>query len=306
MNKDFIAEVARKIKVKREDLIEKDLLLHLILKDLSKIPFSGEIAFKGGSCLIKHYLGYYRFSVDLDFTFSDQEIFKGVSQKQIRRILRERIGDAGKIFEEIAKKRGMEFKCDKEDKKFVQLGGSNKMVTFKLWFHSTLTGEEDFIKIQINFVEKILFRIKKVRLVSVCPDDPDLEFLFPDLYREYRSEIEFKVYDVKEIFCEKIRAILTRRGIKERDVIDVFIISKNFKIGAKGLEKEILEKTSFILDLYKKYREHLEGKRSLLKIENFSFGEEKYLLLKEIDKKEFYQFTARLMDYLQSLIGKVR
>ncbi len=47
--------------------------------------------------------------------------------------------------------------------------------------------------------------------------------MFPRLYKEYRTSIVFKVYDIREIFCEKVRAILTRRGFKERDFIDVLV-----------------------------------------------------------------------------------
>ena len=52
-----------------KSLIEKDLFLHLLLYELSKDRFFKEnLVFKGGTCLIKCYLGYYRFSEDLDFT----------------------------------------------------------------------------------------------------------------------------------------------------------------------------------------------------------------------------------------------
>lgn len=58
--KEFIGEVSRRLGL-NADLLEKDFILHTILLDLSKTGFSKEFAFKGGSCLIKHYLGYYRF-----------------------------------------------------------------------------------------------------------------------------------------------------------------------------------------------------------------------------------------------------
>ena len=58
--REFVDEVSRRLN-KRGDLIEKDFLLHLLLLDLSKTKFADELAFKGGSCLIKYYLGYFRF-----------------------------------------------------------------------------------------------------------------------------------------------------------------------------------------------------------------------------------------------------
>jgi predicted nucleotidyltransferase component of viral defense system len=57
MRKDFVSEVARVQHVKRTDLIEKDLILHQVLFDLSKTPlFRENFAFKGGTCLAKCYL----------------------------------------------------------------------------------------------------------------------------------------------------------------------------------------------------------------------------------------------------------
>lgn len=57
MRKDFVNEVARSHKLKRADLIEKDLILHQVLLDLSKNKFFHDnFAFKGGTCLAKCYL----------------------------------------------------------------------------------------------------------------------------------------------------------------------------------------------------------------------------------------------------------
>lgn len=88
MRRDFVNEVARIQKVERADLIEKDLILHQMLIDLSRNGFFSEnFVFKGGTCLIKYYLGYYRFSEDIDFTWKDQKVFEAKSQKGNSRLL---------------------------------------------------------------------------------------------------------------------------------------------------------------------------------------------------------------------------
>lgn len=75
MRKDFVNEVDRLQKVKRADLIEKDLILHQVLFDLSQNKFFYDnFAFKGGTCLAKCYLDYFRFSEDIDFTWKDQKV----------------------------------------------------------------------------------------------------------------------------------------------------------------------------------------------------------------------------------------
>jgi len=302
--KDFVNEISKIVNAK-EDLIEKDVLLHQILLDLSKTNFVKEFVFKGGTCLIKCYLGYYRFSGDLDFTFIDQNVFDNVSQKKIRGILSKKINEVGEIFEGISKQRKLEFKCNKKDKKYVELGGGNKFVTFKLWYTS-VTGENSFVKIQINFVEEILFKIKELKLKGLKIESKELSFLFPKLYSEYTSSVKFKVYDIREILCEKIRAILTRRGIKERDFIDVYLISEEYKIKPEKLEREIAKKINFMLKLYKKYRTNIKEKSELLRVENYPFGSEKYLLLKKIDKKQFYSFLNEFLEYLRILITSLK
>jgi len=80
MRKDFVNEVSRVQQIKRTDLLEKDLILHQILLDLSKNRFfSKNFVFKGGTCLIKCYLGYFRFSEDVDFTWENQKVVESNS-----------------------------------------------------------------------------------------------------------------------------------------------------------------------------------------------------------------------------------
>lgn len=98
MRADFVNEVARILDIKRKDMIEKELILHQILFDLSSDRFFTEnVLFKGGTCLIKSYFGYLRFSEDIDFTWKDQSVFNGMSQKAIRAYLSRVIDKIGEI-----------------------------------------------------------------------------------------------------------------------------------------------------------------------------------------------------------------
>ena len=50
MRKDFVNEVAEKLKIKRKDLAEKDFILHQLLSSLSEDKFFREnFLFKGGT-----------------------------------------------------------------------------------------------------------------------------------------------------------------------------------------------------------------------------------------------------------------
>jgi hypothetical protein len=92
-----------------------------------------------------------RFSEDIDFTWKKQTLFKGKTQNQIRSYLSGTIDQTGRIFEEIADKRELEFLCRKDNRNFVELGGSNKFCTFKIWYDSQILNHRSFINVQINW-----------------------------------------------------------------------------------------------------------------------------------------------------------
>jgi predicted nucleotidyltransferase component of viral defense system len=306
MRRDFVNEVAKLQKVKRADLIEKDLILHQVLFDLSKNKFFHDnFAFKGGTCLAKCYLDYFRFSEDIDFTWKDQSVFDGKSQKEVRRYLSPVIDRIGEIFEEIAKKHELEFRSQKDDRNYVELTGGDKTCTFKLWYQSEVLGRKSFLKVQMNFMEKIYYPFKGAELKSLIAENPEeLSLLYPE-YEVYTKKIEFDVYDCHEILAEKIRAILTRQGTKARDYLDVYLIEKQFGIPLDDIFDCVLEKTQFTLNLYERYRQNLEEKKQTLLSTPFNWGEEKGLLLKEIDEKDFYKFIGRLKAFLKKIIDNL-
>ena len=303
MRKDFVNEVGRVQQIKRTDLIEKDFILHQMLLDLSNNKFfSDNFAFKGGTCLIKCYLGYFRFSEDIDFTWRNQKVFEGKSQKEIRHYLSNIIDQIGDIFEEIASKRGLDFKREKQNRDYVELGGGNKTCTFKIWYQSDIVKRRSFVKVQINFVEKLLFDIRQAELKSlVSKGQEELEALFPE-YKEYVRAIRFDVYDIREILAEKVRSILTREGVKARDFLDVYLICGKFKINLEDIHQGIVDKTKFMLNLYEKYRRNLAEKKDIITSgKGFRWGEEKGLLLQEIDEKEFYKFIEYFSVFLKKI-----
>ncbi len=308
MRKDFVNQISEALKIERKDLIEKDFVLHQLLLDLSKNDFfSGNFLFKGGTCLIKSYLGYFRFSEDIDFTWRNQEKFKRMSKKEIRKYLSSIITETGAVFEEISKKGGLDFKCAKSNRNYVELGGSSKTLTFKIWYDSEIINQKSFIKVQINFVEDLRFPPAKNVLKSMFTKRiEEIEILFPEEYKEYSEHIPFYTYDIKEILCEKIRSILTRKGIKARDFVDVYLISKKFGISPEDLKKDIIAKTMFALNLYAKYRNNFNEKKKLLKTKDiFAWGREKGLLITDIVEKEFYAFLDEFIKFLQDITGNI-
>mgnify|MGYP001603848635 FL=1 len=103
--KEAIDYLAEKTGIKQRSLIEKDIILHRILFELLlDKKFDTEYAFKGGTCLMKCHLGYYRFSEDLDFTWLNKKTLKNKSEKQIRKILSGEINYLASLLENITKK----------------------------------------------------------------------------------------------------------------------------------------------------------------------------------------------------------
>jgi predicted nucleotidyltransferase component of viral defense system len=304
MRRDFIDEVSRTQNTVRVDLVEKDLLLHQVLFDLSENKFFHDnFAFKGGTCLAKCYLDYFRLSEDIDFTWKNQSIFEGKSQKAIRIYLSEIIDRLGRVFEEISKVHGLDFKCLKNNRDYIELSGGDKICTFKVWYQSEVLNRKSFFKVQMNFVEKICYPFRNVELKSVISkNQEELALLFSE-YQVCIEGIAFDVYDVREILAEKIRAILTRRGIKARDFLDAYLIGKTFEIALDEVFNCVVEKIKFTLELYERYRQNLETKKATFLSTPFNWGDEKGLLLKEIDEKDFYRFIEKLQGFLEKVVN---
>jgi hypothetical protein len=165
---------------------------------------------------------------------------------------------------------------------------------------------ESFLKVQMNFVEKLYFTAHKAELKALPSNNSEeLRFLFPE-YEEYLQTIIFYVYDIREILCEKVRSILTREGTKTRDFLDVYLISKKYDITLDNLLDQIVGKTFFALEIYQKYRENFNKKQAIIfDLEHFKWGEEKNLLLQEINEKDFIKFLDAFQLFLQKVISEV-
>ena len=99
-----------------------------------------------------------------------------------------------------------------------------------------------------------------------------------------------------------IRAILTRRGIKARDFVDVFLIVKKEKLNLNDFKKQIIDKIGDMLK-FEKYNQNIKNKETQLS-EEFILREEEALLLTPIDKgfpKFLKEFNVFLMEIIKEL-----
>ncbi|MBS3058389.1 MAG: nucleotidyl transferase AbiEii/AbiGii toxin family protein [Candidatus Diapherotrites archaeon] len=300
--KEMIGWLSQKLKIENEQLIEKDLYLQGLLSGLGNSEhFAENYVFKGGTCLTKAHFGYYRFSEDLDFTRIKQDIFKQKSQKQSRKAISTEITKLARLFSTIAKNQELDFKPEKHNNHYIQLGGSNRFTTFKFWYTSTITSNESFVKIQINFHEILKNSPKKLEIKPLAKEhEKQLMLDFPQHYKLATTTTKLYCYSLEEIASEKIRALLTRRGFKARDVIDLYMLSKK-GITMNSIKKLAIEKTKFMLK-YLKYSQNLESKKFEEKV---NLGQEESLIITPLNKG-FPEFAEKTLKQLNKLIEEMK
>ncbi|MBI4918616.1 nucleotidyl transferase AbiEii/AbiGii toxin family protein [archaeon] len=202
--------------------IERDYLQHLALMILYKIS-DRHLIFKGGTALQKIYQ-LPRFSEDLDFTLC--------KEFELRKLMEKLVKDL-----EIAG-----YDSSFEIQKDLKLGK-----TIRLKIKGPLyNGQENsvfYLLLEISNREKVLL-------------EPQLKEIKP-VYKDLNSYL-VKVMDLKEIFAEKIRAIMTRE--KARDLFDI-----NFLLDQKASPdlKLINEKLKY-------YKEKFDLKEFMQAIDNKS------------------------------------
>lgn len=297
--KEFLLFIKDKTRVTSVELIEKDFYLNLLLSKLNL----DEYIFKGGTCLAKIYLDYFRFSEDLDLTFINQKLFENKSTNQIKKICKEKIDDFGKQIESI----GMNFVLNKGNRKYVELGNNNKLVTYKVWYNSVFTNTPSFVKIQINFLEEIKFGINQKETTPLIKESITKEekTYFQD-FVVYYDKKKLLVYDIKEIVAEKIRSLLTRRAIKSRDAIDLLFIYEKYKIMPESVIKEAKEKIIYAIDNYEKYKQNFILSKDRINKVDFSYSEVKNLVIRDFKENDFNNFITDLILILQRILKELK
>jgi len=259
--KDFFERLNTLGKPRRTDIIEKDFHLHRLLHAISLDAYlRRNLAFKGGTCLIKAYLGYYRFSEDVDFTWRDSAIWKGRSLSETKRRCSKEIDEVLRRVKSISGDLGFGFEGDKSDKSEVHVSSGGRMVLLWLGYDSEVLGVPSRIKVEVNLVDKMLFTVEERKVHSYVErlESRELAFLYEKPWKEYSAKIELPCYDAREIFVEKCRAALTRKVRKLRDVIDIVYMGEKLDFTISDFTPRILDKVRFMLETYERYRDNIE------------------------------------------------
>ena len=174
-----------------ERQLEKDYLQHLLLYELY-LDFSSELVFKGGTAL-KMLYGLDRFSEDLDFTFTKED-----KRKETIKMFEKTLNRLNASYALVSTKRR----------------GTKTSLDFELRIKGPLyetTKSPQNIEINVSMREEILTEPELKILSPVYPDIP----LFT-----------INAMSSEEIFAEKIRALLTRKLVRARDVYDIYFLMK--------------------------------------------------------------------------------
>ena len=286
----YVAEIKKKFKVSiADEIIKKDLILTFILAELEKAGLGKELIFKGGTLLSRNYLKYHRFSEDLDFVYKDSGFLSGLTRNQREKKIKQFIDLFTPKLKEVADALGLDFSTDRSDIKFCKILHGRTVYTFKVYYSKI-----QFIKIEINFIEKIVDKTLEVS-VGAITDFFDSKRLMSDLNLSY-SNFQVQSYSLKEITLEKYRATLTRNKLQERDLFDLFLIKDSLKVDINEIIEKIKNSSLIKRDLTKLIGEKLE----LLENGKFFESDEKIetLAIVSYDLKEFEEFKERIKPIL--------
>lgn len=156
------------------------------------------IYFKGGTALNKIFLNHTRLSEDLDFSCSG-------SLSKIE----------GYVLKILDKNKEIFPKCEFDNK-------TNSFFRLKIFYNSYFS-KNDYIILDVNKKSSIYLRPEKVNI--------------PHFY-ENIPKFKINIINSKEIFAEKVRALITRN--RPRDYFDVYmILKKGYKIDCDLVKKKL-------------------------------------------------------------------
>jgi predicted nucleotidyltransferase component of viral defense system len=190
-------------------LIEKDYYCSLILHDFDPL-FQQGIVFKGGTCLSKIHADFYRLSEDLDFVFSIEPNVKPSDRRNMMKPVKDHL-------EDLCKRQS----CFSLEGRLVGHNTSKQYIGLYS-YSSVISGENEFIKIEIGLREQILEPVEQchARTILIHPfrNEPAIE------------PVPVNALSMRESYAEKFRAALTRREPAIRDFYDIDYASRTGKL----------------------------------------------------------------------------
>jgi predicted nucleotidyltransferase component of viral defense system len=189
-----------------ERLIEKDYYCSVLLRDFGPL-FGQGLVFKGGTCLSKIHVDFFRLSEDLDFGISlKTDATRGQRRQAIGPVKDHFAGVISRLpFFAVA----------------VDLTGWYHSIQYngQLAYQSVVTGEPESIKVEVSLREEVLIPNGPVVAKTLLID--------PLTSTAAMSPIEVSALSLREAYAEKTRAALTRRSPAIRDLFDLYNAARN-------------------------------------------------------------------------------
>ena len=308
-NRDFRKYIAyvreRRSSTIADYYIEKDYFLSLFLSTWQKLKREGKasqmdaLIFKGGTLLVRNYLQYPRISEDLDFTHEDSNELRLVDNMNKReQEIKKRIVPILEEIKSICNTAGFNFENDRKNIRYIMVRNSRAVYVLHFYYHSLITNEEIPIKIEINFLENMIHRCIESKINTIIDTDTFLKSIGYDL-----ENIAMKAYPLDEIILEKYRAILTREAVKERDILDLYLIYQKGNDVLKVDTKSILTKIQSGVLIAPDLKKNLEKNCQLFKNKSFveSNDDISRFTLVKVDNTQYNNFKSFVHQKLKTI-----
>ncbi|MBU1197643.1 nucleotidyl transferase AbiEii/AbiGii toxin family protein [Candidatus Micrarchaeota archaeon] len=271
-------------------LVEKDIWITYSLREIFSFPESRYLVFKGGTCLVRAYLGYFRFSEDIDLTWANGEIKEHAFRKNV----------IGKLMA------GLGLQWDFHDRVKTGIAGTHSGKVMNYFFLTPKNGGK--LKVTVAFDERLAFPAKRMKLKRLeVPKDKEreLEAMFGHLAKAYFSSLELPCYSIQEIGAEKVRAVLTRRlqPARSRDLFDLYKMvegSSLYRVApaeAVRAKMALAMKTPAYVKEYRKNMENLGKHLQELSVQT-TFDP---VFIEKPDLKALQSFAEKLEKYIGGL-----
>lgn len=270
----------------RTEMIEKDYYLTKLLVAVKEL-YGPKLVFKGGTCLNKVYLGYYRMSEDLDFiNVTSKPLLTRKTRSRAIDFLRK---DIGKIC------KGTNLRC--RDPRGVGANLSTQYF-FNFEYRSLITNAPASVALEITQRNNPILKPVKKTIKHIFQDP----FTRKDLF----SAGEAFCLDFRELVAEKVRAAITREEINGRDIFDLgYLHNAKFNFLSsefKRILKQKLKEDSYP-DNLRKYQKNFGRNDEEIDRLKGRIEEELYPMLSpEVAKKFDLEEILELFNFLFSRI----
>jgi predicted nucleotidyltransferase component of viral defense system len=201
-----------------EAVLERDYCMSWFLIGLSHSPLKDILLFKGGTCIKKCYIPYYRFSEDLDFTLAEEISFENI-QKNLDIAFKRTHQDSG-----------IKLHFDSYDRHTHE-----NSHTFFLGYEGPLPGASGKeVKVDITIKEKIVFPVEEKIVLKGYEE-----------YNDLPENTLIRVYSLDEISTEKVVALLDIARNEPRDLYDIWYLVTNQHVNLAKLVEDIGQKWEF-------------------------------------------------------------